>query len=452
MSSKQRGMAGAVWDFFCSLKLAIFTLITLAVTSIIGTVIEQNLTRQQYLRVFSEKTYNALNKLQFFDMYHSWWFIALLVLFCINLICCSIKRFPRVWRIVHNPVLTPDDKMLKAFSNSDEVRVKGDLASWSARMEEFLRDNFAAPRKTVTESGVYLYAEKNRFSRLGVYVTHLSILIIFTGAIIGNLFGYKGYVTIAEGDTVSKFWLRGDQIPRPLGFDLRCDDFSVSFYPGSQRPKEYRSVLTIIDDGKVTVDKRPIVVNDPLTYNGITFYQSNYGPAGDEVVQIKVKLRGEDKVDALTFSRGDVATLPNGDKVRLADFTSSYRNFGAAARVEMIPADGERQVVTIFKNFPDFDKERKGKYVFTLVDFDQRYYTGLQVTKDPGVWVVWLGCALLVLGCIVAFFVSHRRLWLVLKEDKGKVKIRLVGSSHRNQPAFALYFDSLKEKFRAACS
>ncbi len=62
----------------------------------------------------------------------------------------------------------------------------------------------------------------------------------------------------------------------PLGFSVRCDDFEVEFYENSQMPREYKSWLTVIEDGK-EVMRKAIEVNDPLTYKGITFYQASYG-------------------------------------------------------------------------------------------------------------------------------------------------------------------------------
>ena len=91
--SKQQSFTDQLWDFFCSLKLAIFTLILLALTSIIGTVIQQNKSPQEYMEMYgmSESTFKLLDSLQFFDMYHSYWFLSLLGIFAVNLICCSIK-------------------------------------------------------------------------------------------------------------------------------------------------------------------------------------------------------------------------------------------------------------------------------------------------------------------------------------------------------------------------
>ena len=59
-----------------------------------------------------------------------------------------------------------------------------------------------------TERAITLFSEKGRFSRLGVSITHLSILIILIGGIIGSLYGFKGYVNILEGETIDRILLR----------------------------------------------------------------------------------------------------------------------------------------------------------------------------------------------------------------------------------------------------
>src|SRR4030067_515722 len=69
-----------VWKFFTSLKLAIFVIIILAVASIIGTIIEQNQPLEKYRQFYSDGTIRLFAALTLFDMYHSWWFLLLLVL------------------------------------------------------------------------------------------------------------------------------------------------------------------------------------------------------------------------------------------------------------------------------------------------------------------------------------------------------------------------------------
>lgn len=452
MSAKDRNALTALWDFFCSLKLTIASLILLAATSIIGTVIQQGRSPQEYLQVYSESTYRLFEMLGFFDMYHSWWFLALLGLFSINLIACSIKRFPVVWKTVRNPVLVADDTLFRTLSNTEEYLVKAPVAEMQSQLSAYVGKNFSVPVVTEKDGVVHLYAQKGAWARFGVYVTHASILIIFLGAIVGSLWGYKAFVNIVEGTETSVVYPRGSSDPIDLGFTVRCDAFSVSYYEGTGRPKEFKSLLTIVDGGQVIKDKRPIIVNDPLTYKGITFYQSSFGPAGDPTFKFLVRVRETGESVELSIRQGQRVDLPGGGSFRVADFTEQFQNFGAAARLEVFPANGEPRSFVILKAFPDFDLQRGGDYAFTLVDFQRRFYTGLQVAKDPGVWIVWLGCALMVVGSLVAFFLSHRRLWITICPVGDKTGIKIAGSAHRNQPAFEIFFDEFKKNLKAEIS
>ncbi len=44
----------------------------------------------------------------------------------------------------------------------------------------------------------------------------------------------------------------------------------------------------------------------------------------------------------------------------------------------------------------------QGSYKVTFEGYSG--FTGLQVKKDPGVWIIWLGCFLLVGGMLLAFY------------------------------------------------
>jgi cytochrome c biogenesis protein len=447
--SKEKSFNDQLWDFFCSLKLAIITLILLATTSIIGTVIEQNKSAQEYMQNYgmSESTYKALDALQFFDMYHSYWFLSLMGLFAVNLICCSIKRLPRIIKIVREPVLVADDGLFRTFSNKEEFVAAGTIESVRDKAVALLGDKFTSPVVTEQDGKTYLFAQKGALSRFGVYVTHSSILIIFLGAMIGNVWGYKAYINIAEGKSIDAVWPRAGKEPIPIGFELRCDNFEVTFYEGGGRPKDFTSDLVVLENGKEVL-KKTIEVNDPLTYKGLTFYQSSYGPTGDPVYTFRVKNRETGETVTVKGAQGKRLSLPGGASLTPMGYAESYQNFGPAAQIKI---DTGTPFI-VFKNYPQFDEKRGGAYSISLLESQQSYYTGLQVAKDPGVWVVWLGCLLIVLGSCGAFFLSHRRIWVTIQElDKG-IGVKIGGNAHRNQPAFALYFDELKKDFDDALS
>ena len=102
-NSEEKGFFIALYEFFRSLKLTISLLILLALLSIVGTVITQNASSSDYIQRYGIALYEILNFFNLFDMYHSWWFSAILLLLVINLIACSLHRLPGVWgQIFHN--------------------------------------------------------------------------------------------------------------------------------------------------------------------------------------------------------------------------------------------------------------------------------------------------------------------------------------------------------------
>jgi cytochrome c biogenesis protein len=102
------------------------------------------------------------------------------------------------------------------------------------------------------------------------------------------------------------------------------------------------------------------------------------------------------------------------------------------------------QSFIVFKNYPEFDEQRGAEQIFTYDGSDEKYYTGLQVAKDPGVWVVWLGCALMVGGICMAFFMSHKRVWIRVEDNR----LVLGGSASKNPAGFEPVFHDLVEKLK----
>ena len=73
----------------------------------------------------------------------------------------------------------------------------------------------------------------------------------------------------------------------------------------------------------------------------------------------------------------------------------------------------------------------------------QRYATGLQVAKDPGVWIVYIGFTLMIGGLYIAFFMSHQRVWLIVKQTDQNTHIEFRGTTNKNKADFTSRFDQL---------
>jgi hypothetical protein len=66
---------------------------------------------------------------------------------------------------------------------------------------------------------------------------------------------------------------------KPLGFDLKLDDFDVGFEPGTEQPTKFVSQVRLTDSAaKIDGEPHTISMNHPLYHRGYTFYQSRYQP------------------------------------------------------------------------------------------------------------------------------------------------------------------------------
>jgi cytochrome c biogenesis protein len=452
---KNKSFIDKVWNFFASVRFAIIIFTLIAATSVVGTILEQRAEPEKNLqvlsRIFGESAaptlYTVFNSLGFMDMYRSWWFITLLVLFAVNLIICSVDRLPRIWRLVKEPISPLPEETIRKFLIHKELAMKGSADSLREVILHAAKGIGFSCREEKEEKGLQFFAQKRNFSRLGVYLTHFSILVILAGALVGGQFGFKGFMEVGEGTVSNTAFGRGKELN--LDFYIKCDNFDVEYYGMSDMPKEYRSWLTVIKDGKEVMTKS-ITVNDPLTYEGITFYQSSYGiipnSLGNGIFIFTVASK-DGKSSILNLRLGDSFQIPG------TNVTGKITNFSPAMRI----MNGQAFTYAETMNNPAvlIDFYESGKHLFSgwifkrnpetwqlpdgnRVEFNNYWgveYTGLQVRKDPGVWVVYLGCILMSIGLFIAFFMSHQKIWIKLVQEKVGSRIIIGANTNKNRGA-----------------
>ncbi len=482
-----------VWKFFSSVKLAVVLLIILAVVSVIGTVIQQNQSPQEYLREYSQGTVQLFEALGFFDLYHTWWFVLLLLLFTANLTVCTLDRFPAAWRVMRAPLKVLDENGLKAMPFRKEIAVQGGPDAAERAVLAVIGSHRYTALTVKEQGGTAIAAQRGAFSRMGVYITHVSILLIFTGALIGAFFGFKGFLNLPEGEASGVVYLRNEplwdqimdglgiskspviyaegRIPAmPLGFFVACDDFDVDYYVNAGRPtgmpSEYWSRLSVYDQQRQKVLDKRIRVNDPLTFHGITFYQSSYGTIPNATGEVLLSIRPKNAA-----APEETVRAKPGQPVYVASIDRTIRVSGIApfgmrdpqtGKVELYQSRNDElinpavelevfrgrstsslayrtQILKVDSAEPDMPES----YVIGFVHYWGVRYTGLQVTKDPGVWIVYAGFILLCAGPPLAFFGSHRKVWARVQERKGQAVVVLAGSSNRNRLSFEREFEAM---------
>ncbi|HXI10116.1 MAG TPA: cytochrome c biogenesis protein ResB [Thermodesulfobacteriota bacterium] len=433
---------GKVWYFLNSLKLTLFVLITLAVVSIFGTIVEQNQPVENYLSAYGEKWTRVLLYVHANDLFHSWWFLALLTLLAINIIVCTFERFPPKWKSLlnHVPESKFDSKLIERFSNNQTVQAKASASVAKERIEATLKKRKFKFVSLGSEGDWSIYAWKGAIGRLGSDFTHISLLLILLGAIVGSFAGYKDFRAVFVGDTLS--------LPK-AGFDLRLDKFWIDYYDSGQI-KQYNSLLTVVENGKDVMQKQ-IWVNEPLYYKGVRFYQSSYGMAWSKVADARIALKKKNKEsheDPVIIPWETLTRIPGSKySVKVVGYTADFaydektnQVFSKSAEadnpaVKLEVYEGDKLVSTpwlfmkypgIFPAIPNSDED------LVFVTFKPVMYSGLSVNRDPGTNIVWAGSIVMGIGFYLAFFVYHRRVWIQVRTSGKSSEVKLGGMINKN--------------------
>ncbi len=431
------------------MRLAIFILLTLAATSIIGTLIPQNENPADYVQAYGEFFFRLFSVFGIFDLYHSWWFQTLLLLLTANIVACSIDRLSATWRIifVRNPSFNVSK--FRRFNQREEFNVDRSPEQLKKIYAPFLFRSFGHNRIEKTQRGYCLFGEKGRWTRLGVYTVHFSVILLLAGGLIGSIFGFDGFVNIPEGEAVNSIRLGNTGKMLPLEFEIRCDDFNVSFY-NSGAPKEYRSSLTIVEQGKPVIQKN-IIVNDPLRYKGINMFQSSYGTMPPKDIILDITSRKTGMIYPTAVAVGKMINLPEDvGTLVLSEFKSAAsfmgNPIGEAFSGTLTPQNGKPVELLLPLRFPSFDKMRRGALVLSVAEVKQRYFTGLQVTKDPGIWLVYLGFIVMIIGCYVTFFMSHQQICAEVVGEATGSRVIVCGTANKNKLGMQKKIKKISEK------
>ena len=431
-----------VRTFFASVKLAIVLLVLISMASILGTLIPQQEAAGPFINRLSPSVADILRGLQLFNIFHSPWFIILLALLALNLVVCSLNRVPLAWTRFRQKSEPDRDDLFETIPPDQVVVKETSLSEETDRLEKLLGKKDRVGRKDMDDRS-YLYVEKGAYSYFGVYVVHLSILVMMAGVIIGSFLGFEGYMDITEGESSAVVALKGGRGAKNLDFAIRCDRFFIDFYENGA-PKTYRSDLTFLKAGS-TVQSSSVLVNHPASFAGMRFYQSNYGmiPTGDPVMTVALD---DKKIKDVQVAVGMEFELPEKKaKVQMTRVEENLMGMGPAVKLSIQSPAGHIQF-WVFQAIEQIMQANPGileqvtlfnpglfePYVFSLGQAGSRYYTGLQVTRDPGVPVVAAGAALMMIGLMIVFFCSHRQIWVRLDTKGEKTRISITGKSNRD--------------------
>ncbi len=444
--SRPGGAAGHVWDFFVSVKLTVATLAMLAFTSIFGTLIPQNQHAGDYINAYGAFFFRFFDMFDVFNMYNSWWYRILIITLALNILVCSLSRLSGTLAMVFKK-----KPAFKQLAIREELSCERSVGNIKDAVEKKLSKIFKKVHLREEQNGFSAFAEKGAWTRLAFYGTHLGIIVLLFGALLGSLFGIDAHVNIPEGKSVGSVQLRNSGLSVPLGFEIQCNDFNIAYY-STGAVKEYRSSLVILENGKAFMEK-DIIVNDPLKYKGFTLYQSSYGTLPARTKILNLTNRTTKEVTQVKVVTGKTIPFPHGAKFLTLkavkkNHTLMGREVGETYVCEITQPGKASVEVALPIRFPSYDKMRKGEWILDVAKQEKQFYTGVAVTKDPGVWLVYTGFIMLLAGSFISFFMSHKKIFIaVIKNDIG-THITVSGASNKNKLGIRLMVKQISEHLR----
>jgi len=436
------------WQFLASPKLAIIILILLGITCAIGTFVPQDKVFHYYTHRYGFRIGFWLFKLGLTKIYHSYLFIGLLLIFSINLIACSVRR---IISFKKEDSLTIDKEYLNTLELKEmlfSVKAINELKEKIFQILSKKRFKFLSRQDGST---MLISSHKGKSAIFGPYLVHLSLLVIILAGVFTIRFSSRGELKILEG-TVAEISHLSAQT-----FQIRLDKFDIEYYPQTRNVKDYKSTLSVLENAKKVLTKT-IEVNKPLSYKGITFYQSSYGYQWDAVMLI---VKQKQKSNVYKVKLGQEFVIPGAGVTVLVDrfvpdlLVEKGKGITTKSEEPLNPAchiivyqngekeEGKEKSLWIAAKFPQHASYKQGDLVISLMQGVSTAYTVLGVVKDPGALAFWLGSGLLLVGIFTSLFIYHRRVYGLIKEDGERTSILIAAETKRNKMAFKKEFTQL---------
>lgn len=305
-----------LYELLSSMRFAVSVLTVVSIASIIGTVLKQNEPYNNYLIQFGPFWFDFFKMLGMYDIYHSAWFLLILLFLVISTSLCVYRQTPQIIKDMRQYREHLNEKSLAQFTHHHKFAYSISNKQAQERLIQILHQHDYRWRKEQRSDGSVMLAGKTgNYQKLGYLFTHVAIIIICIGGLMdGNvplkiqeLLGHKAVetrdipvsqvpeasklsvsnlsfranLTLPEGSRADVAFerVRDGYMVQKLPFTLALEDFRIEHYPTGQ-PKSFESDLVIMDPDLKQPLKQTIKVNHPLTYKGITIYQSDFQDGG----------------------------------------------------------------------------------------------------------------------------------------------------------------------------
>ncbi len=453
-----------IWNFFSSVKVGVWIIITILIASTLGTILPQEMYINLPPEVYYEQEYGWFGKLYyqigFHDLYGSWWYLILIAMLGTSLVICSLDRVVPLYKALKAQRVTRHEGFLK------RQRVFGVTERTDENDLSTLKRHLKARRYHVREENGDLLAEKGRFSRWGPYVNHVGLIIFLLGGMLRFVPGF--YVNenlwVKEGETVvipetgEQFYLKNNQFILQHYDKNKDKTFEKAIEQAGQVVKNYQSNVVLYKRVSQNLPgEKPelkeikefkVQVNHPLSFEGYSVFQSSYR---SELKAMSFSLKNKQTNQSFGEMKIDLEDpkakydLGNGYSVEILNYFPDFefndqKEPTTKSRVPNNPAfifrmitpelpKGETSFVAIKQTIEPFGNNQ---YKMAFKGIETKNVSGFTVRKDSSLWVIILGGIIFMIGVIQGAYWNHRRIWI--QHKNGQVWI----AAHTNKNWYGL--------------
>lgn len=459
--------AGA-WGTLTSVRFAVLQIAAIAVAGLIGTLVRQfpsfalhdpgayaNQVADMHRRwdaisiagvSIGPSLVDVFDRLGFFRIFSAPWFVLMLSVLVISIVCCTLERTPRLWRGVRYVNVEQPPPF---FDHRLSERAAFGGASLSPEeVAKALRARHFKVRRGATEDGAgatYVYGDRNQYFRMATLLTHLGLILFLIGGAITAGFGFETVVFVGEGQTAPV---------QPVGTPHNLLVKNISF-EAPQRPdgsfEDFRTDLAVYQDGQ-EIARKTIRVNDPLSVAGYVFHQNTFGPSADLDIR--------DSAGNLVWSGPIVMvpdeqsglpsafmTIPGSQIGLLMVLDRATDGTGLLGILGVGPIDASGGSAILFQAALGLGATSRPVDTsgYSIGWTKAGAWTGMVIKSDPGQGFIWVAFLSLISGLLLSFYFPRRRVWARFSE--GRVQLAMLAERYVDAPReFGNLLDHLEAK------
>ena len=403
-----------VLNWLSSLKIAILLLLLIAISCAAGTLIPQQESNQFYYDNFNKNPFlgiinaNILLLFEFDHVYTSFWFLFLLIWLGLALSVCSFRRQLPILKSALNWIDYKSPRQITKLSVAQTI-----VTNNCSKSLEKIKLNLKKQGWNVKETDGRIAARQGVIGRLGPILIHLGMILLMIGATYGSL----------NGKTIEKFLAPGRSIDllnnnEEKGLTIELQKFQIERDPQG-RAEQYKSIVNVIEPNGNNQSKE-ISVNYPLRYKGLTLYQADWSLAA-----ITIQIDNSPKLQI------PIEPIPElGEQVW---GTIIPTNKDGKNQI-LLTVDSELGPVNIYDNDGtlltklsiNMEEKVKGALINIINIIPS---SGLLLKHDPGVPLVYLSFAIILIGGSLSI-ISTKKIWVLHENEKSMIYIG--GLSNRN--------------------